>query len=84
MMLDCARNADEMNDQPNARQQPLVGFTLDKVNSAHDLAKRAQANLNEIIWHRLEKEEIYRLIAMINSDLSGVICELNDAKLAGK
>lgn len=84
MTLNCKENAAEMNDQPNSRQQPLVGFTLDKVNSAHDHAKRAQANLNEIIWHRLEKEEIYRLIAMINSDISGVICQLNDAKLAGK
>ena len=84
MIPDCISIAAEMNDQPNSRQQPLVGFTLDKVNGAHDLAKRAQANLNEIIWHRLEKEEIYRLIAMINSDITGIICELNDAKLAGK
>lgn len=84
MIPDCTLIDTEMNDQPNARQKPLVGLTLLKVNTAHDLAKRAQANLNEIIWHRLEKEEIYRLIAMINSDITGIICELNDAKLAGK
>ena len=81
---ECKSNDAEMNNEPNACQQPLVGFTLEKVNTAADAAKRAQANLNEIIWHRLEKEEIYRLIAMINSDITGIICELNDAKLAGK
>ena len=84
MNLDCTQNANEMNDQPNARQQPLVGFTLEKVNTASDAAKRAKANVDEIIWHKLEREEIIRRVAMVSSDIATVICELNDAKLAGK
>jgi len=77
-------NADEMNDEPNSRQQSLVGYTLEKVNMASDCAKRAKSNIDEIIWHKLDREETIRRVAMVASDLATVISELANAKLAGK
>ena len=78
------RNVTEMNDEPNSRQQPLVGFTLEKVKTAREYAGRAKKNADEILWHRLEREEIIRCAAMVASDLATVIKELSDAQLAGK
>ena len=84
MTAKCKQNAIEMKDEPNKRQQPLVGFTLDSVNTASDCAKRAKANVDEIIWHQLDREETIRRVAMVASDLATVISELANAKLAGK
>lgn len=84
MTIECNRNDSEMNEEPNSRQAPLVGYTLEKVKTAREYAGRAQENINEIIWHRLDSEEIVRRTAMVASDLSTVIKELSNALLAGK
>ena len=78
------RNVTEMNDKPNSRQQPLVGYTLEKVVTAQDCLGRAQSNINEIIWHRPDREETIRRIAMVASDLGMAVAELSNARLAGK
>lgn len=84
MIDECRLNADEMNEEPNSRQAPLVGYTLEKVKTAQEYAGRAKSNANEIIWHNLDREEIIRRVAMVVSDISTVIDELANARLAGK
>ena len=84
METECNRNVIEMNEKPNSRQQPLVGYTLEKVTTAQDCLGRAQTNINEIIWHRPDREETIRRIAMVASDLGMAVAELSNARLAGK
>jgi len=72
-----------MNENPNPRQLPLVGFTREKVLSAEDHARFALKQLDEIIRHRLSNEEVLRNIAVCTLELQQVIDELAKAQLAG-
>jgi transcription initiation factor IIE alpha subunit len=80
---ECNPNADEMNDEPNSRQQPLVGYTKIKVQNAEDHALYALKFLDEIIYHRITTEEIIRNAAIGIAEVHKVIDELKNAKLAG-
>jgi len=81
------KNAEKTNmtgTEPSRDQQPLVGFTLDRVKMAQDCLGRAQSNINEIIFHSITREETIKRIAMVASDLGTAITELANARLAGK
>ena len=80
----CAENANQMNDKPDSRQAPLVGFTKECVLSAEDHARYALKYLDEIIYHRLTAEEVIRNTAIAQSEVNKILDLLVKAKLAGK
>ena len=84
MSLDCNQNDNEMNDEPNPRQQPLVGYTRERVIDAEDHARYALKFLEEIVYHRITPEEIIRNAAIGITEVHKILDELANAKLAGK
>ena len=83
MITKCKPIAEDMNEEPNPRQAPLVGFTKERVNEAEDHARYALKFLEEIVYHRITPEEVIRNAAIGIAEVNKAIEELKKAKLAG-